>query len=310
MNEIYVDVELTEAQTRRLREGVGQARLHSSAGVSPAEARAAFDLCDIAFGNPPRDWIDASAKLRWVQLESVGFGEYLALDWARLGERVAVTNLAGFFAQPVAESILAGVLALYRGIDALTNLKRDRHWLGDGLRPGLKTLRNRHVVLFGRGAINTRLGEMLQPFDCRVVSFGRDWRADALDAQLARADLVVSVVPDMPQTRGVFDRARFARFARGAVFANFGRGSVVDETALVDALAAEALGGAVIDVTRDEPLPADHPLWTAPRTILTQHTGGGSGGEVDGKLDVFLANLQRFRQGEALQGRVDFSRGY
>ncbi|UVK46611.1 hypothetical protein BPNPMPFG_002297 [Mesorhizobium sp. AR07] len=91
---------------------------------------------------------------------------------------------------------------------------------------------------------------------------------------------------------------------------NFGRGSILDEGALADALEQGRLGGAVIDVTRDEPLPAGHRFWACPNIILTQHSGGGTTDELDRKIDVFLANLARFRAGTPLEGIVDFSRGY
>jgi phosphoglycerate dehydrogenase-like enzyme len=91
---------------------------------------------------------------------------------------------------------------------------------------------------------------------------------------------------------------------------NFGRGSLVDESALADALDSGAIGGAVIDVTQDEPLSPDHRFWRCRNMLLTQHTGGGSSDEVDRKIDLFIANLERFRAGEAPLSLVDFKRGY
>jgi len=311
MTEIFCAFPLDAAQERRLREGIGAATLHVfPSDAAAGQARGTFDRCEIAFGNPPAAWIAESVRLEWVQLESVGFGEYAALDWARLDRCIRVTNLAGFFAEPVAESILAGVLAFYRGIDGLAVVKEKRKWLGDALRPVLRTLESAVVVLFGRGAINTRVAELLAPFRCAVTVFGRGWDAPALDAALARADVVISTVPDTPGTRDVFDRARLAKLKRGALFLNFGRGSVVEDDALADVLQSGVLGGAVIDVTREEPLPRGHRFWTTPNMILTQHSGGGTPDEIDRKIAVFLDNLARYRRGEALLGVVDFSRGY
>jgi phosphoglycerate dehydrogenase-like enzyme len=307
MTEIFCAFRLNAAKERRLRESIGDAGLHG--GPSSAD-RPAFDRCEIAFGNPPASWIAKSPRLRWVQLESVGFGEYMALDWAVLGPRVRITNLAGFFAEPVAESILAGVLALYRGIDRLAVLRERREWVGDPLRPELRTLSGATVVLFGRGEINNRVAELLAPFRCGVTAFGRDWDARALDRALAEADIVISAVPDTGRTRNVFDRARLAKLKRGALFLNFGRGSAVDDDALADCLESGAVGGAVIDVTRDEPLPSGHRFWTTRNLILTQHSGGGTADEIDRKIEVFLDNLARYRRGEPLHGMVDFSRGY
>jgi phosphoglycerate dehydrogenase-like enzyme len=309
MTEIFCAFPLSAVQERRLRENIGAATLHAFAPEAAAsEARVVFDRCEVVFGNPPASWIAESPRLEWVQLESVGFGEYAALDWARLGKRLSVTNLAGFFAEPVAESILAGVLSLYRGIDRLAILKEKREWQGDALRPRLRTLEGASVVLFGRGAINARVAELLAPFRCAVTAFGRGWDPRALDAALARVDVVIATVPDTPGTRNVFDRARLSKLKRGAFFLNFGRGSVVDDDALADLLDAGVLGGAVIDVTREEPLPSDHRFWTARNMILTQHSGGGTADEIDRKIAVFVDNLARRRRGEPLLGLVDFSR--
>jgi phosphoglycerate dehydrogenase-like enzyme len=301
--DVGVCIALSDSQMARLKQGAGDVI------VSPVRADAPCG-CAIVFGNPEPDSVAANANLRWLQLESVGFGEYAGLDWSRGHGGVLVTNLAGFFADPVAESGLAGILAIYRGINQLVRLQTARRWEGDPLRTRLRVLRGAQVVLFGYGAINARLAELLRPFECSITRITRSSPLCELDEALGGADLVVCTVPATPQTNGLFDADRLDRIRQGAVFCNFGRGSLLDEDALADALEAGRLGGAVIDVTRDEPLPQDHRFWTCPNLIVTQHTGGGSADELDRKIDVFLANLARFRAGQPLQGIVDFSRGY
>lgn len=307
MVEIFVGLDLDETQQARLRDIAKGDVLHlATAGAD----REAFGRCEVAFGNPPPEWLQASDLLRWVQLESVGFGEYTGLDWRHLGKRLTLTNLAGFFTEPVAESALAGILALYRGIDRLVCLQQNKDWQGDALRPSLRTLRGAKVVFFGFGAINRRLAELLGPFRCTIVPFGSNWHAEEFDLALAQADVVVSSVPDTPTTRGIFGRQRLSLLRKDTIFANFGRGSAVDEDALADALATESLGGAIIDVTLSEPLPREHRFWTCPNTLITQHSGGGTADELDRKIDVFADNLARFRKGAELAGTIDFSRGY
>jgi phosphoglycerate dehydrogenase-like enzyme len=266
--------------------------------------------CEIVFGNPDPLAVQANASLRWLQLESVGFGEYAGLNWERGTTVATVTNLAGFFSDPVAESALAGILALYRGIDRLIQLQAAQQWVGDALRTKLMTLQGPRVVLFGYGAINRRLAELLAPFGCEIIRIASADGLAALDQALDVADIVVCCVPSTPATSNLFDRERLARMRPGALFCNFGRGSLLNEDMLSSALKEGRLGGAVIDVTRDEPLPAEHPFWTCPNLILTQHTGGGTADELSRKVDVFLANLALFRAGEPLKGVVDFSRGY
>lgn len=306
---VFACFPLDARQLARLREAAAPDEVVLDPAPGPG-ARAVFDRCEIAFGNPPPEWVATSPSLRWIQLESVGFGEYADLDWSRLAERVSVTNLAGFFAEPVAESALAGILALLRGVDQLVELKTRREWLGDPLRARLRTLACANVVLFGYGAINRRLEELLAPFGCRVVAFASGWTPAALDAALAEADLVVCTAPDTPSSRRAFDGERLGRLGCHTLFVNLGRGSLVDEAALAEALTSGRLGGAVIDVTLDEPLPDGHPLWFCPNILLTQHTGGGTVDEVDRKVEVFAENLARFRRGEPLHSMVDFARGY
>ncbi|WP_282608575.1 D-2-hydroxyacid dehydrogenase [Pelagibius sp. Alg239-R121] len=309
--EIFVSLDLNDRQAIRLREIAGEDKLHlhgcfdEGAPIEPS-----FRQCEVVLGNPPADWIAQAPALRWVQLESVGFGEYTDLNWHELGDRVTMTNLAGFFTEPVAESILAGILALYRGIDRLVCLQRDKDWQGDALRTELRTLKGAAVVLFGYGTISRRLAELLRPFDCELIPIGREWEREAIDTALATADVIVSTVPDTAATRGAFSRERLAGLKDTALFINFGRGSVVDEEALADALTAGSLGGAVVDVTLSEPLPDGHRFWTCPNMILTQHSGGGTADEIDRKLEVFSQKLERYRRGDQPAGTVDFLRGY
>jgi glyoxylate/hydroxypyruvate reductase A len=302
MIEIAVCLPLTDSQMKRLQAGT----------VGPLKVLEPDAPCNsaIVFGNPEPDVIAANASLRWLQLESVGLGEYLHLDWSRPDGPVSVTNLAGMFANPTAESALAGILALYRVIDRLVNLQSRTEWQGGAVRPYMRHLSGARVVLFGYGSINRRLAEMLAPFGCTITPLASDWTDESLNHALSSADIVVSTVPAMPLTENVFDAARFALMPTGAIFCNFGRGSAVDEPALDAALRSGHLGGAVIDVTRQEPLPPNHAFWTCPNLLLTQHSGGGTSDEIERKIDYFLANLAHFHAGRPLTGLVDFSRGY
>jgi phosphoglycerate dehydrogenase-like enzyme len=301
--EIAVCLPLSAAQMARLRAAAEGCVVRELAPDAPCG-------CAVVFGNPEPAAVAGNAALRWLQLESVGFGEYVGLDLRRRAGDVEVTNLAGLFSGPVAESALAGILALYRGVDRLVRLQDRGIWEGDAVRPMLRSLSGARVVLFGYGSINRRLGELLEPFGCIVMAISRGWTDESLAEALSAADIVAATVPHTPRTDGVFDAARLAQIPRGAVFCNFGRGSVVDEAALDAALRAGRLGGAVIDVTLEEPLPPGHPFWTCPNLVLTQHSGGGTADEIDRKIDVFLANLALFRAGLPLQGRVDLARGY
>jgi glyoxylate/hydroxypyruvate reductase len=307
---IYVQLRIDANQRRRVTEVVAGETVHFAEASEAGGAPEALFESRIVFGNPPADWLGAAPALEWVQLESVGFGEYAELLKGPFGRRVRVCNLADFFGQPVAETALAGILALRRRVPELVRLKDAGTWASEGIRPGMTMVHGAHVVLFGRGSIALRLQALLEPFGCSFRAFGSDWQAAALDTALAEADIVAAAAPHTPLTAGVFDRARIGQMRPEATFVNVGRGSLVDEDALADALEAGRLGGAVLDVTREEPLPAGHRFWTCPRLLLTQHTGGGSTDETDRKIAHFARNLARFRAGETPLGLVDPARGY
>jgi glyoxylate/hydroxypyruvate reductase A len=124
------------------------------------------------------------------------------------------------------------------------------------------------------------------------------------------ADVVSSVVPDHPLTRKIFDEKCLKLFKPEAVFLNFGRGSVVDEEALSLCLMNNMIGSAVIDVTMDGPLPKDHPFWKCPKTIITQHSAGGTEDEIYKKISWFSDNLNHFLRGKKLISPANFELGF
>ena len=249
----------------------------------------AFQQADVILGNPPADWLTGSLALRWWQLDSAGFDAY-----AHLTVSCPVTNMGDLFAWPCAETIVAGIMALYRHIPELTLLQADRRWVGAPIRSTLQLLRGQRTVILGAGAIGQAVAQMLRGFDCPIQFLARTDPGATLHTP---DDLRVV----LPQTDLV---------KPGSVFANVGRGSTVDEPALIQALQTGYLGGAVLDVTATEPLPPTNPLWTLPNVILTQHTGGGQPDEERAKIDRFLGNWQRFRTGEPLANPVTLQRGY
>lgn len=262
--------------------------------------------CEIAFGNIPAEWIGKSSKLKWLQLESVGYEPYLPV-LAEFRERGIITNLHGFFGQPVAESALAGILALRRGVDKLVSLKEKKEWQGNALRPGLTLLRNANVLIAGGGNIGQTFRKIISGFDPVVTVFDKDPQLaditspEEFDRRLAASDIVFSCLPDTPETKGFFNEERFRRMIPSSIFVNVGRGSVVDEGCLTNRLKNNTIAGAVLDVTNREPLPAESGLWDCPNLVLTQHTGGGSRSELKGKVSVFLENMELYLGGKPLR---------
>lgn len=275
-----------------------------------------FVSCDIAFGNVPAHWLEVPGRLRWLQLESVGFEYYQHVAGCIAERGLVLTNLRGMFARPAAETALAGLLALLRGGDELALAQRERRWVELEVRPRTGLLHGKRVLVCGGGSIGRRIAAILQAFECGVEFYSKSspdaqWHTAAeLDAALACYDIVINALPSTPETKHLFSRERLSLLGRSAIFVNVGRGSTVDEPALVDALMERRLGGAVLDVFHQEPLPEAHPLWNCPRTIITQHTGGGYVDELLDKARLFVDNYRRFLQGESLKNRVNLKQGY
>ena len=272
----------------------------------------AFQEAEVVLGNPPPAWLVASPSplLRFWQIDSAGFERYRQLSLA-----VPVANMGDFFAWPCAETMVGGLLALCRHLPELAVLQAHKQWVGGAFvrnRAGL--LRGRHVVVLGAGVIGQALRQQLAGFDCPVQLMARTHpqaqlrSTEALLAALPDTNIVINTLPG--SAVGFFSAELVAAMPPGSLYASVGRGNTTDEPALIAALQAGRLAGAVLDVTATEPLPADNPLWTLPNVLLTQHTGGGQPREDEGKVDQLLRNLARLERGEPLENLVDLSRGY
>jgi phosphoglycerate dehydrogenase-like enzyme len=271
---------------------------------------------EVVFGQPAIAALAASPRVRWVHLTSAGYTRY-ASDAARAaltGAGVTLTTSSAVYAEPCATHALALVLALLRELPAAFDDQRGRRaWPAAQLRSRSRVLAGARVLLLGLGAIGRRLATLLAPWGAEVVALREHPRGDepvrtvavaALEEELAQADVVISSLPESPSTIGFLDRARIERMKPGALFVNVGRGTTVDQDALADALGAGKLGGAGLDVTDPEPLPADHRLWTQPRCIVTPHTAGGQIDEHVRLVRHFLENLGRYERGQPLVDRV------
>jgi glyoxylate/hydroxypyruvate reductase A len=308
---IYANMSLNAAEQAALDDVTAGHEVYlAGTGDDAAE----FAKAEIAVGGIPSTWIQDGAALRWLAVTSVGLDGYVGLDWDALSPRIKVTNARGAFDEPVAETCLAGLLALYRGLDELAELQRTRTWDAQRFRARIRLLDGSRVVMLGSGAIARRLAEMLVPFHCDITTFGRTTgditSLDDLDAVLPEADVVAAILPGTPQTADILDARRLGLLKHGAVIVNAGRGSLMDEEAFRAGIASGRIGGAVLDVTRNEPLADDDPLWSTPNVILTQHSSGGSDQERFRAIRLFGQNLQRYVAGQSLINEIDWSKGY
>jgi phosphoglycerate dehydrogenase-like enzyme len=257
----------------------------------------------------------AAGKLRLIQSISAGTDQY---DKAVLGQRgIRLASAAGVNAEAVAEHAMALILALARRLGEARDNQRARHWRGmiGDLARREDQLTGKTLLVVGLGRIGSRLARLAKAFDMRVIATRRDPAAgaagadavhgnDRLPALLGEADIVALTCPLTPDTERLIDAAALAAMKPSAHLVNVARGRVVDEPALMAALAAGRLGAAALDVTVEEPLPAASPLWSLPNVLITPHTAGETRAYEDGVIDLLLANMERLRRGEALVNGV------
>lgn len=272
---------------------------------------------DIAFGQPDPEAIAKAHPLKWIHISSSSITRYDNLSFrALMAERgIVVTNSASVYSEACAEHTLAFMLAQSRQLPVGLKTRiagGTQAW--HSLRESSVPLRGQTVLILGYGAIGKRLTELLRPFDMKVIAYRRTARGDegvpvVTHTQLAltlaqEADHIVNILPDSAATHHVFDASRFAVFKPGAVFYNIGRGTTVNQDALLDALRSGRLKAAWLDVTDPEPLPDNHPLLAEPNCFVTPHVAGGFLDESRTLVRHFLANLNRFVQAEPLLDRV------
>lgn len=311
---IYVDTPFKEKQKAILRLGAPDDDFIFSNDLSnPEKQLEALLHADILLGNPkPVEWLQKAVNLKWVQLYSTGFEYY-----SNITIPAVVTNMKGYYAQSCAETIIAGIMAIYRGASHYTLLKAAHTWIGYTLRENLQTLHKKNVLILGAGDIAKHLAKILTGFDCRLSFYARTAKEASLhtvadlSAAIPDADIIIGCLPGTKETKGLFTAGMIGSMKSTALFCNIGRGNLVaDEAVLIDALMTRKIGGAVLDVTAQEPLYDAHPIWDCPNTILSQHSGGGNITEYDGLAHFFLENLALFKQNKPLMNIIQLNKGY
>jgi phosphoglycerate dehydrogenase-like enzyme len=254
------------------------------------------------------DVLRRAARLRWVHIHSAGADRDIYVELRARG--VTVTTSSGANAEVVAQTALAGLLALARRLPQLMAAQRAHHWaplLGAGLP---RDLAGQTAVLVGWGPIGQRIGAFLRMLGLKLIVV-RTQAALAPDgiemvsyadfrAVLPRADWLLLACPLTERTHQLVDAQALAALPAGAGLINVARGEVVAEAALIAALQSGRLGGAFLDVFEHEPLATDSPLWDLPNVIATPHSAGHSDGNEARVAALFLDNLRRYLAGEAL----------
>lgn len=249
-------------------------------------------------------------NLRWLHTFSTGTDH--PVFGAFLDRGVRLTNSAGSSARPIAQTVAMYLLALSRNLPAWVRAQDRAEWTPRAF----DELDGSTLAVVGMGPIGTEVARLGLAFGMNVIGCRRTptgdepcptWPLDRLDELLGSADWVVLALPLTPDTNGIIDRRRLALMRPAARLVNVGRGELVDEAALGEALEQGRLAGAALDVFTTEPLPADSPLWSMPNVIITPHSSGATAGSRHRAALVFLDNLRRWRTGEPLVNELSRS---
>jgi phosphoglycerate dehydrogenase-like enzyme len=326
---LILDVEIRPETVERLRAGSPDLKVDDVSADDSFDVRALADPdVEIIVGPwAPAD-LDAVPRLRWLQVPSAGVN-HLAADppW---NKGVVVTNARGVFAIPIAEYVSGMILRVHQ--PASWSSDQAAHLWPPDEASLISMVRGQTAVIAGYGSIGREVARQLSALGMRVIAVKSrpDIHADnafrvpgtgdpdgsiperivgvgALAEAAREAHVLVITMPLTEASRGIVGREVIEALPAGAWLINVARGALVDEPALLDALRTRRLGGAVLDVFREEPLPADSPWWEAPDVIVTPHASGQTLRFFD---ELLLENVGRYLAGEALLNVVDAERGY
>jgi len=266
--------------------------------------------------------VKLAKNLKWLHSTAAGVAQLMYPELRESG--IVVTNPSGIFSVPMAEHTMGLLIALARNFPDSVRYQDNSRWgqqdLWD-LPQRLTELNGQLLLIVGYGSIGRELARRARAFDIRIWGVTRSGKGDPayaekilpvaqLDEALPQADYVVVAAPETQETAQLMSAERIAKMKRGARLINVGRGSLLDETALLRALESGALAGAAVDVTGIEPLPPESPLWKAPNLFITPHTSGVSDRLWIRQADILVQLLERWFDGRDLFNQVDFTRGY
>ena len=261
-------------------------------------------------------------KLKWIHSTAAGVAQLMYPELRDSG--IMVTNPSGIFSVPMAEHTMGLLLALARNFPDSVRGQDRGEWVQQQLwdKPQHLTELNGQVLLIvGFGSIGREVARRARAFDLRVWGVTRSGEGDSalaekivpakeLHAVLSEADYVLIAAPETAETKHLFGEAELMRMKPGARLINVGRGSLLDELALIRALQTGKLGGAALDVTPTEPLPAESPLWKAPNLFITPHTSAVSDRLWHRQTALLMELLELWFGGKELFNRVNFAKGY
>lgn len=269
-----------------------------------------------------RTLVASLERLRWVQAPAAGVGHVLSTELA--ASPIVVTSARGIRTHAIAEHVMMVTLALARQLRRSLERQREHVWALDELESAgtIRTLHGKRMGLVGLGSVGTEVAALASAFGMRVSASRRRVDApvpstvervvppDRLAELLAESDVIVLAATLSPLTERLIGKATLASVKRGAILVNVGRGRLIDDDAVIDALADGRLAGAALDVFTREPLERSSPFWDLPNVIVTPHVAGAMEDYWTPLVGLFAENLRRFERGEPLLNVVDKATGY
>jgi len=289
----------------------------STQGTEPLETH--LEEYEIIFGHLPPALLKHAKNLKWLCSDFAGVEGYLdGTVWAH--PDCLLSNASGAYGPTISEHILMVSLMLLRRMPEYQPALSRREW---PYYTPIRSITGSHVVMLGTGDIGSHTARRMKALGASVTGVCRSGRSgeaafdrvlpiSELDSVLPTVDLLIMALPATAETAGILSRERIALLPPAAYVVNVGRGSAIDQEALIEALQARCIAGAALDVMVPEPLPADHPLWECPNTILTPHVAGNMslGLTCDLDVEMFCRDLAHYAAGEPLEHLVDRTLGY
>lgn len=283
---------------------------------SSGESKRVLLESEIAFGSPDADTLLNCKNLRWVQLNSAGYANYDREDLKEHFKKngIILTNSSAVYDEPCAEHLLAMILSFARALPSAHDEQRENQsWQMHDLPPKPYLLNGQTALILGFGAIGRRLAELLRPLQMNLIGYKRTVHGDEpirvieqseVDKFLPKADHIINILPANAGTQNFLNAKRLANLKPGAFIYNIGRGTTIDQNALIRELKTGKIAGAYLDVTDPEPLPPEHPLWRVPNCFITPHIAGRYVNEKAAQVQHFIDNLRHFERGEKLINQI------
>jgi phosphoglycerate dehydrogenase-like enzyme len=311
-NEIFSLPQGAEAEIREIAPEIELDIVESSFDYSELIKEA-----EIVFGWPKTDLVKKANNLKWLHLPSAGVDRYANKEIYQ-NQDIVLTNSSGVYGKPIAEHVFAMIMAHNRNLIDYAYNKKEKKWQRKN---EIKDFFNSTVGILGLGDIGSTIAKRAKAWGANVLALKRTmtelpdyvdqiYLNQDLDELLKISDYIILTLPGTPATEGIIGRNELKMMKDSAFIVNIGRGSLINQEVLIEALKEEWIAGAGLDVTEPEPLPEKSTLWELDNVILTPHTSGFSPTNDQRRFEIFKDNLKYYVNNESLLNKVDFKLKY